>query len=275
MRIFSRAGGRPSKPLLTATPAELARLGRLAFGGDAIHPPGINGVPPGDLDRHALAFLEAARYPAAGSEAEAVASARFVDEITNAADSGGAWAFVGAMLVVWNTLAEQHRSTPRALAITDRALETLRRDGVAYTSVPPFAMKRWQTVRGYDGPRPAGWPSPLEELPLPAPGEASLTNLQEGEVRRLATSPAAPANTILAERRPGGVIQAVVEGPDAETGRTQRWDWEGLSAPDYASFLRELGDRLVTHAAWAHDDLVPFFPCRQRSRDELRRAAGG
>ncbi|HWT92862.1 MAG TPA: hypothetical protein VN238_07685 [Solirubrobacteraceae bacterium] len=274
MRFFSRSSAR-RPPLLTATPAELARLGRIAFGGDAIHPPGINGLPPGDLDRHALAFLEAAGYPAAGSEAEAEASSRFLDEITNAADSGGAWAFVGAMLVVWNTLGEEHRRTPRALAITDRALERLRRDGVAYTSVPPFAMQRWQAVHGFDGPRPAGWPSPLKDLALPAAEDVSVANLQEGEVRRLATSPAAPANTILAERRLGGAIQAVVEGPDPETGQTQRWDWEGLNAPDYASFLRELGERLVTHTAWAHDDLMPFFPCRQRSRDELRRAADG
>jgi hypothetical protein len=44
----------------------------------------------------------------------------------------------------------------------------------------------------------------------------------------------------------------------------------GLSAPDYRSFLRELGERLVTYTYWAHDDLIPYFPCRQRSRDAMR-----
>ena len=44
----------------------------------------------------------------------------------------------------------------------------------------------------------------------------------------------------------------------------------GLSAPTYGEILRELGDRLVTPRHWAHDDLAGFFPCRSRSRDELR-----
>ena len=48
-----------------------------------------------------------------------------------------------------------------------------------------------------------------------------------------------------------------------------------MTAPDYRSFLRELGERLVTHSYWAHDDLIPYFPCRLRSRAAMRTEARG
>ena len=80
-------------------------------------------------------------------------------------------------------------------------------------------------------------------------------------------------NSIYAERRENGTIQAVMESPQPETGTLRRWDWDGLVASDYEAFLRELGERLGTHTAWAHDDLILYIPCRQRSRDEMRIAA--
>ena len=108
-------------------------------------------------------------------------------------------------------------------------------------------------------------------LPVPTVDAAPLVDdLADGESRKLAQAPAAPANTIYAERRPDGSIQAVVEGPNPETGEVRRWDWDGLNASDYPGFLRELGERLVNHTCWAHDDLIPYFPCRQRSRDQMR-----
>jgi hypothetical protein len=61
-----------------------------------------------------------------------------------------------------------------------------------------------------------------------------------------------------------------MEGTDPDTGQVRRWDWEGLNAPDYPAFLRDLGDRLITHSLWAHDDVIPYFPCRRRSRDQMR-----
>jgi hypothetical protein len=147
----------------------------------------------------------------------------------------------------------------------------MRTDGVAWTAVPPFAMKRWTAVHGHGGTEPKGWPSPLANLPVVAVAEAPpVEDLTEGEVRRLAQPPAAPQNSICAERRGDGSIQAVIEGTDPDTGELRRWDWDGLCAPDYPAFLRELGDRLVTHTHWAHEDLVPYFPCRARSRDQLR-----
>jgi hypothetical protein len=259
---------------MTATPADLQRLGELAFGGERIYPAGIGGIPTAQLDRYAMDFLAAAGYPAAGSPQERDASGRFLDKLGSAAELAGDWGFVGAMCVAWNALTTQRQQDPRALTILDRALDALRTDGVSYTAVPPFAIDRWTSVHGRSGIHPAGWPSALIELPVPSVQDAPpVADLADGEARRLAQSPAAPANSIYAERRPDGSVQAVVEGVNPETGELRRWDWEGLSAPTYPAFLRELGDRLVTHSHWAHDDLVTYFPCRQRSRDQMRIAA--
>jgi hypothetical protein len=257
--------------LLTATPTDLKRIGELAFGGESIYPQGLSAVPTAELDGYAMAFLAAAGYPAAESSAEAAANGQFLDELVAASELAGDWGFVGAMLVAWNCVAPRHRQDPRYLQILDRALEVLRTDGVAHTAVPPFAMERWQSLHGFDGAQPTGWPSPLAYLPVPDAADVPpVEDLAVGESRQLAQAPAAPSNMIHAERRPDGSIQAVVEGVDAESGERRRWDWEGLSAADYPAFLRELGDRLVTHSLWAHDDLVPYFPCRQRSRDQMR-----
>jgi hypothetical protein len=269
--FFSRLSSGRQPQLLTATPDELRRLGEMAFGGQNTYPPGISGIPIAELDGYAMALLAGAGYPASGSSAESAASGQFLDELLSAVELAGDWGFVGAMCVAWNCVAPAYREDARYLRILDRALEVLRIDGVSYTAVPPFAMDQWTSVHGYGESGPAGWPSALAYLPVPTDGDApAIEDLGAGEARKLAQAPAAPANTIYGERRPDGSIQAVIEGVNPETGALRRWDWDGLSAADYPSFLRELGDRLVTHSHWAHDDLIPYFPCRQRSRDQMR-----
>ena len=271
MGFFSRSSNQHPAQLLTATPPDLRRIGEIAFGGQSIYPPGISGIPTAELDGYAMAFLVAAGYPASGSSAETTANSQFLDDLVSAAELAGDWGFVGAMCVGWNSVAPIHRQDPRYLKILDRALEVLRTDGVSYTSVPPFAMERWQSLHGFDGSQPKGWPSALTYLPVPSVGAAPpVEDLADGESRKMAQAPAAPTNSIYAERRPDGSIQAVMEGSNPDTGELRRWDWEGLSAADYPSFLRELGDRLVTHSHWTHDDLVPYFPCRAKSRDAMR-----
>jgi hypothetical protein len=246
----------------------------MAFGGQSVSPPGISGIPTAELDGYALAFLTAAGFPTSGSPAEGAANRQFLDELTSAAELAGDWGFVGAMCVAWNCVASPFQQDARYQAILDRALEALRLDGVSYSAVPPVVMERWTSVHGYGDIHPAGWPTSLADLPIPAAEDAPpVEDLADGEVRKLAQAPAAPANMIFAARRPDGSVQAVVEGPDPETGVPRRWEWEGLTAADYPSFLRKLGDCLITHRYWALDDLIPYFPCRQRSRDEMRTEA--
>jgi hypothetical protein len=270
MGLFSRgAARRPS--YLSATPADLRRLGELAFGGESPHPAGINAFPAGELDGYAMHFLSTAGYPSMDSPQGTQAQSQFLVELEAAALEAGDWGCVGAIFVGWNALTQPALQDPRYERVAERGLDTLRRDGVSYTTIPRFALDIWTRAHGYTGSHPAGWPSALTELPVPSPSEAPpVTDLADGEARRLAQAPAAPANSIYAERRPDGTVQAVVEGVDPESGMLRRWDWEGLSARDYPAFLHELGERLVTHTHWAHDDLIPYFPCRHRSRDDMR-----
>ncbi|RKQ93822.1 hypothetical protein C8N24_3696 [Solirubrobacter pauli] len=274
MGFFSRGPAR-RPPYLSATPADLRRLGELAFGGESPYPPGVNAFPPGELDGYAMHFLKVAGYPPMDSPQGRQAQGQFLDELEAAAASAGAWAYVGAIFVGWNALTGSFLEDPRYRRVADRGLDTLRRDGVSYTAIPPFALDCWTQAHGYEGSHPAGWPTALADLPIPNEDEAPpVKDLADGEARRLAQAPAAPANSIYAERRPDGTVQAVVEGVDPDTGVLRRWDWDGLSAPSYPAFLRELGERLVTHSYWAHDDLIPYFPCRRRSRDQMRVEAG-
>jgi len=153
-------------------------------------------------------------------------------------------------------------------------LETLRRDGVSYAALPPYALDLWTSLHGYDGIHPKGWSSPIENLPAPTADAANrLVDISVGESRPLAQAPAAPQNMIHGERRAADSIQAVLEGVDPDTGLTRRWDWEGVSAPDYQGFLVLLGDKIVTHTFWAHEDLIPYIPCRARTREEMRAEA--
>jgi len=46
-----------------------------------------------------------------------------------------------------------------------------------------------------------------------------------------------------------------------------------VEAAGYPSFLRELEERLVTPTPWFHADLVPYFPCRAKSRAQMRAEA--
>lgn len=267
MGLFSRPPAGASPRYLTLTPDELKRFGLMTFGGENVYPPGIGGIPVAELDAPALAFHAAAE----ASPPSPVANREFLVELRDAADLGGDWAYVGAFCVGWNTVAEAHHGEPDYLLILDRALEVMRTDGVTHTSVPPFAIDRWKSIHGCEGIMPSGWPSPLADLAVPSPEDAPpVDDLAPKELRKLAQPPAAPANMICAERRGDGSIQAVMEGTDPDTGQLRHWDWEGLDAPDYPSFLRELGSRLGTHTHWAHDDLLPYFPCCLRSRDQLR-----
>jgi hypothetical protein len=270
MAFFSRSKRR-QQPLLTATPADLRRLGVLAFGGEDVHPPGITGIPTAELDSYAMAYQAAAGYPPPGSPTELAAIGQFFDELVASAEDAGAWGFVGAICVGWNCAATEHRQDPRYLNILDRGLDTLRTDGVAYTAIPPFAMERWTSLHGYGGSEPTGWPSSLENVTVPSPNvPLAGADLAEGEARKMAQAPAAPQNMIYAERRPDGMIHAVIEGPDPESGALRRWDWDGVSSPAYPGFLRELGERIITHQFWVCDDLLPYIPCRPKSRETMR-----
>ncbi len=274
MKLF-RGGSKPrASRVMTASAEDLVRIGSLAYGGSSPHPPGTVALEPGELDRYAIAAMDAGGYPGIGSQSWIELEGQFLDALLATSHTAGPWATVGALLVAANFVAPKENPDARYLEILDRACEFLRRDGVSYTAVPPFAIERWKRARGFDGIHPAGWPSALEEAEIPGIGqEPPVQDLASGESRRLAQREIAGSKSYFAERRPDGTVVAVIEGVPPEAADVRRWDWEGLSAPSYVAFLRELGERLITPTEWAHEDLTPYFPCRDRSREDMRRLA--
>ena len=275
MGLFSRRAGRPQPKVMVATPEDLVRIGQTAFGGESVHPPGFAGLATSELDGYVLSALEASGHPAPGSPQWEELEDRFLDELSSVArTAGGGWAFVGAFGLALNFCPTNPAPNERYLQVMDQALVVLRDDGVAYTAIPPLALRRWESLHGTDGAGPAAWPRALEDVSLPRTNEPVPADLDVGTPLRLAQhGPAMGSNVIFGERRSDGQIIAVIEGVDPSDGERKRWEWQGVVGPDLPAFLRELGERLVTPTHWAHDALQPYFPCRARSRDEMRRRA--
>jgi hypothetical protein len=278
MGLFGGRKKRITQRVLTASTADLIRIGQVTFGGTSTHPPGLQAASIAELDGYVMAAMQASGGLLPGSPGWFGLEEQFLSELAATAEAGGDWALVGAFCVAANFVVRD-AETPNAryLDLMDRALLVMRDDGVAFTVLPEFALRRWERVHGRaEYGFPAHWPSWREDLTLPALGdEPAVTDLLEGEPRRLVQLIAASeSNLVFAERRGDTGIAAVMDGAPVD-GRRRRWDWFVFAETDYTAFLRELGERYVTATAvhWAHDDLKPYFPCRARSRDELRQLA--
>jgi hypothetical protein len=242
-----------------------------AYGGDSPHPPGAQLH---ELDQYVISAMETANYPAVGTPPYEELLGRVLAELAVAAQESMPWGVVGAFCVAINFTTDADRQKPAFVDLMDRALLVLRDDGVAYPSVPPFALKRWTGIHGYDESGPAHWPSALETLAVPDVGEKFPgVDLADDEWRPMTRDGASEdARTIYAHRSADSRVVAVVDGIDLSDGVRKQWEL-GVDSDSYTSFLGSLGDRLVTSPFWAHDDLRPYFPCRSRSRDEMRAAA--
>jgi hypothetical protein len=170
MDLFRGSRKHQASRLMTASAEDLVRIGSTAYGGSSPHPPGTVALPAGELDRYAIAALEAAGYPEIGSPAWTSIESQFLDELLSTAQTAGPWATVGAFCVAANFVTGEEPNQ-RYLEIVDKACETLRRDGVAYAQIPQFALDRWTQAHGWDGVRPAGWPSALDYVEIPKVGQ--------------------------------------------------------------------------------------------------------
>jgi hypothetical protein len=257
-------------------PQALAAIGQAAFGGESPHPPGFGGVLVAELDGYALRALEAAGYPNAGSIGWSRMQAQFLEELTRAAALGGEWAYVGAMGVGTNAADDERRRSDQFRAIVLRALDAIRRDGVSWAALPPFAIDLWTSRYGYDGARPTGWASSNVSVPVPPRGEEPVVaDLGPDEARLVATyGPDDGDRRIFLGRQPtDGRVAAVFDGVDLSDGIRKQWLWDGVEADAYVDCLRELGDRLGAPTYWAHPDLAPYFSSRLQTRDAMRAQA--
>lgn len=259
----------PGRRLIEATPDELAAIGQRSFGGDSPNPIGLQLT---ELDHHAMHALEVAGYPTAGTPAYADYVARIVAEATELGERTPPLGIVGAFAVVTNCVTPNDH--PAFLPLVHAAVDALRRDGVAYASIPPFALDHWTAVHGYGTSGPKGFPPSISFRELPPEGhEPDVAPLAVGERRKLSMDgPEGQGRSTFAEHRPDGAIVAVVEGIDLGDGQHKTWE-RGVEAASYPAFLRELGDTLGFDQHWMHPDLAPYIPCSTRTRAEMRAEA--
>jgi hypothetical protein len=250
---------------------ELSLVGRRLFGGESPHPPGFSRLT--ELDALAIRGIERHGHPTPGTAAWAAMEAGCLADLRMASHDDD-WAVVGAFCVVCNTCADLPSQQPEFVRLMEDALDFMRRDGVAYAAVPPFAIRHWEGVHGTEGVRPAGWPSAFDTVPLPDDTWQPSMSVPLGEVRAVALGTVQGlSRSYLIENRGDAGFVVLIEGADPESGVDRRWEWHGVSAPTQVGILRELGDRLITPTDWAHEDLAPWFPCRARTRDDMRRLA--
>ena len=162
MGFLSRSPTKRRAHVLAAAPDDLKRIGVTAFGGETVYPRGLSDIPVGELDRYAIAFLEAAGYPSPGTPQWDSAQSRFLDELSDVAKLAGDWAFVGALCVGLNCVGYQ--SVARIIGIWRSS--TGRSRSCARTAFPIrlYHPSRWtggQSVHGFGDVHPKGWPSAL------------------------------------------------------------------------------------------------------------------
>jgi hypothetical protein len=292
-----------STRLIDASDDELAEIGRAAFGGDAPHPPGFTMR---DYDRYAVRAVQAAGYRQPDAAVlgtlqshfhswlahelgdaivqgsswghfgqrvlpdPAAVRVRFFCEAQQTAEDASPWAVVGLFCLAANLATDDDSRKHAAFTqLTLAALDVLRRDGMSFTSAPPFALAMWTQVYGDDGALPRGWASSLTNVPLPPIGQEPATEpLAPGDSRAMSTD-LSGQRTMFAECRSDGRIVGIIDGIPAGEQERQRWEF-GIEADTYTGFLRDLGERVVTPQLWTHDDLLPYIPCRARTRDQMR-----
>jgi len=267
MALFRRGPSAPRR-VLQASPSELAQVGETAFGGESAHPPGFSLTA---YDQYAVGALEAAGYPPTGTPSYAAFESQFFAEAAEIGAQASPWGIVGAFGVATNLATTEAKADPVYVQVMFASLDILRRDGVAWTSVPPFAIDAWVRTYGRDGVHPKGWVSALRVVPVPPVGREPATDELTDDESRPLSRDQTDKRTMFAWRRSDGRVVGIIEGIDDADGSQKRWEF-GIDADTYTDFLRQLGERLVTPQLWTHDDLMPYTPCRSRSRAEMREA---
>lgn len=202
-----------------------------------------------------LGDLMAGLYPIASAAPE-----RFLGDLAAAVLPVGGWAVYGASRLIWELLSVSRGSflsqNPSYVAIMDDAIAFLRGNGVPPMRVRGYEWDYWLDKGGTN----ITW---LPLLRTPAPGEAPITELRPGEIRRIAQVTAQPdSNVILVRQRDDGQYCAIIDArqSDEDPRRTQ-WEWK--FAASLHELYVEIGLSMQTPTYWYDKELEPYFPLPQ------------
>lgn len=200
------------------------------------------------LDNSRIWMIEADLYPVAQTDPDA-----FVTALATATLPVGGWAVFGAARLIRELLGHEF-SHPASDEIREAGLQWLRDNGVpARLFVAPVDWKFWLDHGGKTEP----W------LPRRAdyhPQDAPITDLQIGEMRRVAQITSDDnSNVVYARRNSDHDYVVVVDAPHGDDD-PRRSQFETKHAETLRDLYTEMGEGLEMLPYWCSSELEPFIP---------------
>lgn len=200
------------------------------------------------LDTSRIMMIEANLYPVAQANPDA-----FVTALATAILPVGGWAAYGAGILVRELLGSEY-SHPASDEIRMAGLQWLRDNGVPATLfLAPVDWRFWLEHAGENEP----W--------LPArsgyhPEEAHVSDLQIGEMRRVAQLTASPeSNVVYVRRNSDHEYVGVVDAPHSEDDpRRSQFEWH--QADSLHDLYVRIGEGLRILPYWCDSELEVFIP---------------
>lgn len=195
-----------------------------------------------------MGWLIGELYPFASAE-----PARFMTDLADAVTPVGGWAVYGASRIVWELISSPNEQSSEYKAIMDGAIAFLRSNGVPPMRIRGYEWRYWLDSGGTLDT----W---LPRRPIPALDEAPITDLQQGEIRRVVQITSQPdSNVILVERRNDGQYCALIDAKQGDDDPT-RTQWEWKSAASLHELYVGIGLSMQTPPYWYDLELAPYFP---------------
>lgn len=200
------------------------------------------------LDTSRAWMLEPDLYPVAQADPDT-----FVTALATATLPVGGWTVFGAARLIRELLGHEY-SHPAADEIREAGLQWLRDNGVpAALFVAPVDWEFWLEHGGKMEP----W------LPLRAsyhPEDAPITELQAGELRRVARHTSHPDSNEVYVRRNGDRDYVVVVDAPRSDEDPSRSRFETMHAETLRDVYKEMGAGLQMLPYWCDSELEPFIP---------------
>jgi len=200
------------------------------------------------LDTSRTWMLEPDLYPVAQADPDA-----FVTALATAALPVGGWTVFGAARLIRELLGNEY-SHPASDEIRVAGLQWLRDNGVpAALFVAPVDWEFWLEHGGKTEP----W---LPQRPGYHPQDAPVTDLQIGEMRKVAQIKASPDSNVVYVRRDGEHDYAVVVDAPHSDDDPRRSQFETKHAETLRDLYTEMGAGLQMLPYWCDRELAAFIP---------------
>lgn len=178
--------------------------------------------------------------------------AGFLSALAAAVVPAGGWASYGAERLMIDLLGAD-RDEPGYHAVMSASLRFLRERGVPNSRMSGYEWQYWQAHDGRNEP----W---LPGQEAPAAVDAKITELQPGELRKVAQVTAeSDSNLIFVRRDDSAGYVAVIEAKYSDDNpRRGQNDWH--TSDTLHELYQRIGESFQVPTFWSADELAPYFP---------------